>query len=137
MSLRPRVSPCGVVDILVAEAFGYIEVGEWIRKKEMRMISKDGTIFEFPGYTSSKEEKGEEEEEEEEEEKDEEEDKEESEKKRSKEALEMGSNSEPLGYAAIDNDVESDLESTTRSEPKCKEMEDTRESGVRPKPDLF
>ncbi|GKA51496.1 hypothetical protein Tco_0744692, partial [Tanacetum coccineum] len=94
-------------------------------KKEMRMISKDGTISEFPGYTSSKEEKGEEEEEEEEEEKDEEEDKEESEKKRSKEALEMGSNSEPLDYAAIDNDVESDLESTTRSEPKCKEMEDT------------
>ncbi|GJT03962.1 reverse transcriptase domain-containing protein [Tanacetum coccineum] len=30
----------------------------------------------------------------------------------------MGSNSEPLGYAAIDNEVESDLESTARSEPK-------------------
>ncbi|GKE53574.1 hypothetical protein Tco_1488730, partial [Tanacetum coccineum] len=39
----------------------------------------------------------------------------------------MGSNSEPLGYAAIDNEVESDLESTARSEPKCKEMEDTCE----------
>nr|GEX14983.1 putative reverse transcriptase domain-containing protein [Tanacetum cinerariifolium] len=30
----------------------------------------------------------------------------------------MGSNSKPPGYAAIDNEVESDLESTTRSEPK-------------------
>nr|GEX11248.1 reverse transcriptase domain-containing protein [Tanacetum cinerariifolium] len=42
----------------------------------------------------------------------------------------MMSNSEPPGYAAIDNEVESDLESTTRSEPKCKEMEDTCESGI-------
>ncbi|GKD82180.1 hypothetical protein Tco_1349019, partial [Tanacetum coccineum] len=49
------------------------------------------------------------------------------EKKRSNEALEIGSNSEPPGYAAIDDDVESDLESTARSEPKCKEMEDTYE----------
>ncbi|GJX84486.1 putative reverse transcriptase domain-containing protein [Tanacetum coccineum] len=110
-------------------------------KKEMRMISKDGTISEFLGYTSSKEEEeeddeeedeeeeeeDEEEDEEEEEEEDEEEEKEESEKKRSKEALEMGSNSEPLCYAAINNEVESDLESTARSEPKCKEMEDTCE----------
>ncbi|GKC85678.1 hypothetical protein Tco_1141395 [Tanacetum coccineum] len=39
--------------------------GKWIMKKEMRMISKDGIISEFPGYTSSKEEKDEEEEEEE------------------------------------------------------------------------
>nr|GEV04512.1 putative reverse transcriptase domain-containing protein [Tanacetum cinerariifolium] len=70
-------------------------------------ISKDGTIFKFLEYTSSK---------------DEEEDKEEE-----KEAPEMGSNSEPPGYAAIDDDVESDLESTARSEPKCKEMEDTCE----------
>ncbi|GJZ88171.1 hypothetical protein Tco_1167941 [Tanacetum coccineum] len=100
-------------------------------KKEMRMISNDGIISEFPGYISSNEE------EEEEEEGDEEEKKEESEKKRSKEASEMGSNSKPPGYAATDNDVESDLESTARSEPKCKEMEDTCESGVRPKPDSF
>ncbi|GJV77944.1 hypothetical protein Tco_1509528 [Tanacetum coccineum] len=99
--------------------------GEWIMKKEMRMISKDGTISEFPGYTSSKEEE------------DEEEEKEESKKKRSKEASEMGSNFEPSSYAAIDDDVESYLESTARSEPKCKEMEDTCESGVRPKPDSF
>nr|GEU59237.1 retrotransposon protein, putative, Ty3-gypsy subclass [Tanacetum cinerariifolium] len=28
--------------------------GKWIMKKEMRMILKDGTISEFPGYTSSK-----------------------------------------------------------------------------------
>ncbi|GJU11534.1 hypothetical protein Tco_1133930 [Tanacetum coccineum] len=94
--------------------------GEWIMKKEMRMISKDGTITPFPGYTSSKEEEDEEEDEEE-----------------KKEALEMGSNSEPPGYAAIDNDVESYLESTARSGPEFKEMEDTCESGVRPKPDSF
>ncbi|GKG30675.1 hypothetical protein Tco_0423163, partial [Tanacetum coccineum] len=39
--------------------------GKWIMRKEMGMISKDGTIFEFLGYTSSKEEKEEEDEEEE------------------------------------------------------------------------
>ncbi|GJT59295.1 reverse transcriptase domain-containing protein [Tanacetum coccineum] len=105
-------------------------------KEEMRMISKDGTISEFPGYTSSKEEKEEEEEEkEEEEEEEEEEEKEESEKKGSKEASEMGSNSESSGYAASDNEVESDLDSIAMSEPKCKEMEDTCESRIRPKPD--
>ncbi|GJX99402.1 hypothetical protein Tco_0356421 [Tanacetum coccineum] len=48
----------------------------------------------------------------------EEEEKEESEKKGSKEASEIGSNSESPGYAAFDNEVESDLESTTRSKPK-------------------
>ncbi|GJS44142.1 hypothetical protein Tco_0569185 [Tanacetum coccineum] len=92
--------------------------GKWIMKKEMTMISKDGTISGFPGYTSSKEEEDEEEDEKEEE-------KEESEKKRLKEASEIGSNSESPGYAEIDNEVESDLESTARSEPKCKEIEDT------------
>ncbi|GKD43626.1 hypothetical protein Tco_1268271 [Tanacetum coccineum] len=113
-------------------------------KKEMRMLSKDGTISEFIGDTSSKEEeeeKDEEEEEEEEEEEDEEEEeeeeKEESKKKRSKEVSGMGSNSERLGYAAIDNEVELDLESTTRSEPKCKEIEDTCVTGIQPKPDSF
>nr|GEW00322.1 putative reverse transcriptase domain-containing protein [Tanacetum cinerariifolium] len=100
--------------------------GKWIMKKEMRMISKDGTIFEFLGYTSSKKE----EEEEEEEKEEEEEEKEESKKKGSKEALEIGSNSESLGYATFDNEAESDLESTTKSEPKCKEMEDTCESEI-------
>ncbi|GJU17141.1 hypothetical protein Tco_1145107 [Tanacetum coccineum] len=59
--------------------------------------------------------------------------KEDSEKKRLKEASETRSNSKSLGYAAIDDEVESDLESTARSEPKCKEREDTCESGVRPK----
>ncbi|GKC52307.1 hypothetical protein Tco_1075052 [Tanacetum coccineum] len=89
--------------------------GKWIIKKEMRMILKDGTISEFPGYTLSKEEEEEEEEkeveeeeEEEDEEEEEEEEKEEEEKKRSKEASGMGSNSEHPGYAAIDNEVESD-----------------------------
>nr|GEW33628.1 putative reverse transcriptase domain-containing protein [Tanacetum cinerariifolium] len=56
--------------------------GNWIMKKETRTISKDGTISEFPRYTSSKEK----EKEEEEEEKEEEEENEESEKKGSKEA---------------------------------------------------
>ncbi|GJY86197.1 putative reverse transcriptase domain-containing protein [Tanacetum coccineum] len=93
--------------------------GKWIMKKERRMISKDGTISEFPGYTSSKKEEEEEEEEEEE--------KEESKKKGSKEASEMGSNFESSGYATSENKVESDLESIARSEPKCKEMEDTCE----------
>ncbi|GKF14287.1 hypothetical protein Tco_0055749, partial [Tanacetum coccineum] len=64
-------------------------------------------------------------EEEEEEPMEEEEVKKDSEKKRSKEASETGSNSESPGYAAIDDEVESDLESTARSEPKCKEREDT------------
>ncbi|GJS11878.1 hypothetical protein Tco_0368674 [Tanacetum coccineum] len=61
--------------------------------------------------------------------------KEESEKNGSKEGSEIGSNSESSSYAASDNEVESGLESTARSEPKCKEMEDTCESGARPKPD--
>ncbi|GJU96435.1 hypothetical protein Tco_0430912 [Tanacetum coccineum] len=64
----------------------------------------DGTISEFPGYTSSKEKEDEEEDEEEEEEEDKEEEKEESEKKRLKEASEMRSNSESLGYATICNE---------------------------------
>ncbi|GKA12122.1 putative nucleotidyltransferase, ribonuclease H [Tanacetum coccineum] len=68
------------------------------------------------------------------EEEEEEEENEESEKKGSKEASETGSNSESSGYAASDTVVESDLESIARSEPKCKEMEDTCESGIRPKP---
>nr|GEU75257.1 hypothetical protein [Tanacetum cinerariifolium] len=71
---------------------------------------------------------------EEEEEEEEEEEKEESKKKGSKKPSEMGSNSKSLGYAASDNEVKSDLESTAKSEPKCKEMEDTCESGIRPKP---
>nr|GEW22814.1 hypothetical protein [Tanacetum cinerariifolium] len=98
--------------------------GKWIMMKEMRMILKDDTISEFPVYTSSKEE-----EEEKDEEKEEEEENEVSEKKRSKKASEMESNSKPSGYTAIDNEVESDLKSTARSEPKCREMEDTCERG--------
>ncbi|GJU86944.1 putative reverse transcriptase domain-containing protein [Tanacetum coccineum] len=117
--------PCRVEEKLIMRKFE----GKWIMKKKMRMISKDGTISEFSGYTSSKEdekeadeeeeeEDDEEDEEEEDEKEEEEEEKEELEKKRSKEASEIGSNSEPPGYTAIDNEVESDLESTARSEPK-------------------
>ncbi|GJR02645.1 putative reverse transcriptase domain-containing protein [Tanacetum coccineum] len=83
-------------------------------EKEMRMISKDGTISEFLGYTLSKEEEEEEDEEEEEEEdeeeeeeedeedeeeEEEEEEKEELEKKRSKE--DGPSNNENPDIAAI------------------------------------
>nr|GEY05255.1 hypothetical protein [Tanacetum cinerariifolium] len=75
------------------------------------------------GYREVEEEDDEEEKEEEEEE----EEKEESKKKESKEVSEMGSNSESPGYASFDNKAESDLESTTKNEPKCKEMEDTCE----------
>ncbi|GJY92507.1 hypothetical protein Tco_0508289 [Tanacetum coccineum] len=75
------------------------------------MSSKDGTISEFLGYTSYKEEV---------EEEDEEEEKEELEKKGSKEASEIGLNSESPGYAAFDNESESDLESTARSKPKSR-----------------
>nr|GEY30869.1 putative reverse transcriptase domain-containing protein [Tanacetum cinerariifolium] len=41
----------------------------------------------------------------------------------------MGSNFKSLGYATSDNEVESDVESTTRSEPKFKEMEYTYGKG--------
>ncbi|GJY90213.1 hypothetical protein Tco_0505409 [Tanacetum coccineum] len=44
--------PCRVEEKLIMR----ILEGKWITKKEMRMISKDGTISEFLGYTSSKEE---------------------------------------------------------------------------------
>nr|GEW76357.1 reverse transcriptase domain-containing protein [Tanacetum cinerariifolium] len=60
-----------------------------------------------------------------EEKKEEEEENEELEKKGLNEASEIRLNSESPGYTAFDNEAESDLESTARSEPKCKEMEDT------------
>ncbi|GJZ87278.1 hypothetical protein Tco_0658888, partial [Tanacetum coccineum] len=49
--------PCRVEEKLIMRKLE----GKWIMKKEMRMISNDGTISEFPGYTSSKEEDDEEE----------------------------------------------------------------------------
>nr|GEX59802.1 hypothetical protein [Tanacetum cinerariifolium] len=48
---------------------------------------------------------------------------------RSKEASEIGSNSKPPSYAAIDNEVESDLESTARSEPKYANSGNGRNGG--------
>ncbi|GJX84479.1 hypothetical protein Tco_0335253 [Tanacetum coccineum] len=56
--------PCRVKEKLIRRK----SEGEWIMKKEMRMISKDGTISEFPRYISSKEEEEEKEEEKEDEE---------------------------------------------------------------------
>ncbi|GJY91247.1 hypothetical protein Tco_0506443 [Tanacetum coccineum] len=47
-----------------------------------------------------------------------------SQKRRVEEGIIKRSNSESSGYEASDNEVESDLESTARSGPKCKEMED-------------
>ncbi|GJX42364.1 hypothetical protein Tco_0257354 [Tanacetum coccineum] len=41
--------PCRVEEKLIMRKLE----GKWIMKKEMRMISKDGTISEFPGFTSS------------------------------------------------------------------------------------
>ncbi|GJV39723.1 hypothetical protein Tco_1418163 [Tanacetum coccineum] len=58
--------PCRVEEKLIMRE---VE-GKWIMKKKMRMISKDDTVSEFPGYTSSKEEEDEEEEEEEEDDED-------------------------------------------------------------------
>nr|GEZ20182.1 hypothetical protein [Tanacetum cinerariifolium] len=84
-------------------------------KLEMKMIAKDGTVSKFPrkfpGYTPSREEE------------------EEPEKKGPKEALGKGPNYKFLSYAVSDSD--SDLD-TSRSGPKCNELEDTCESGVRP-----
>ncbi|GJR79712.1 zinc finger, CCHC-type containing protein [Tanacetum coccineum] len=56
--------PCQVEEKLIMRELE----GKWIMKNETRMISKDGTISEFFGYTSSKEEEEEEYEEEEKEE---------------------------------------------------------------------
>nr|GEX15540.1 hypothetical protein [Tanacetum cinerariifolium] len=89
---------------------------EMIMKVDTKMVAKDGTISKFPGkfprYTPSKEEKTK------------------PEKERPKEAPEKGPNYEFLIYAVSDSDL--DLESTARSGPKCNELEDTCESGVRP-----
>ncbi|GJS90226.1 putative reverse transcriptase domain-containing protein [Tanacetum coccineum] len=109
--------PCRVEEKLIMRKLER----KWIMKKEMRMILKDGAISEFPRYTSSKEEK-EEEEEEEEEEEDEEKEEEEEEEEEEKEEQKI-------------RDRRRHLESTSWSEPKCKEMEDTGESAIRPKPD--
>ncbi|GKD13173.1 hypothetical protein Tco_1197580 [Tanacetum coccineum] len=105
------------------------EGGEWIIEREMTMISKDGKIYKFPEYHSSEEEEP-------------------TEQPRSLNKygfvehpqLQLGNQTNGFvphllpqqegnmnGYAAIDDEVESDLESTTRSEPMCKEREDTRE----------
>nr|GEV41280.1 putative reverse transcriptase domain-containing protein [Tanacetum cinerariifolium] len=93
--------------------------GETIMKLETKMISKDDSISKFPrkfhGYTSSKELE------------------EDPEKKEPKEIPGKGPNYKFLSYTVSDSDL--DLESTARSGPKCNELEDTCESGVRPKYD--
>ncbi|GKG07138.1 hypothetical protein Tco_0330107, partial [Tanacetum coccineum] len=103
--------PCRVEENLTMKVVD----GETIMKLETKMIAKDGTVSKFIrkflGYTPSKEE-------------------EKPEKKGLKEAPEKGSNYESLSYTIFDSD--SDLESMARSRPKCNELEDTCESGVRP-----
>ncbi|GJU22467.1 reverse transcriptase domain-containing protein [Tanacetum coccineum] len=109
--------------------------GKWILVREMTMISKDGEISKFPGYHSSEEEE------------------EPSEQPKPYDLYgfvdhpELQRNEfaphrlpqregnmngwliededEPLGYEASDKEVESDLESTARSKPKCKKLKKT------------
>ncbi|GJT06196.1 putative reverse transcriptase domain-containing protein [Tanacetum coccineum] len=57
-------------------------------------------------------------------------------KKKLKGTPESSANTRPLEYLVSKEEVESDLESTSRSEAKPKELDDTCESGVRPKLDL-
>ncbi|GJT51429.1 putative reverse transcriptase domain-containing protein [Tanacetum coccineum] len=64
-----------------------------------------------------------------------EEEEEELKKKKMKGTPESSANTRPLEYSASKEEVESDLESTSRSEAKPKELDDTCESGVRPKLD--
>ncbi|GKE22543.1 hypothetical protein Tco_1434055, partial [Tanacetum coccineum] len=79
--------------------------GKWILVREMTMISKDEEISKFPGYHSSEEEEP-------------------TEQPRS--LNKYGSDEdEPLGYEASDKEVDSDLESTARSKPKCKKLKKT------------
>ncbi|GKB34473.1 hypothetical protein Tco_0879415, partial [Tanacetum coccineum] len=80
--------------------------GKWILVREMMMISKDGEISKFPGYHSSDEEE------------------EPSEQPKPYDMYGFGEN-EPLGYKASDKEVESNLESTARSKPKCKKLKKT------------
>ncbi|GJW04557.1 hypothetical protein Tco_1563413 [Tanacetum coccineum] len=109
--------------------------GKWILVREMTMISKDGEISKFPGYHSSEEEE------------------EPSEQPKPYELYgffdhpelqrnEIAPHSlpqregnmngwlikdedDPLGYDTSDKEVESDLESTARSKPKCKMLKKT------------
>ncbi|GJX57358.1 hypothetical protein Tco_0287255 [Tanacetum coccineum] len=78
------------------------EGGKWILVKEMMMISKDGEISNFPKYHSSEEE---------------------DEPSEQPEPYDLYGF--PLGYEASDKEIESDLESTTRSKPKCKKLKKT------------
>ncbi|GJV24446.1 hypothetical protein Tco_1377141 [Tanacetum coccineum] len=83
----------------------------------MTMISKDGEISKFLGYHSSEEEE------------------EPSDQSKPDDLLPQQEGNmngwliededEPLGYEASDKEVESDLESTTRSMPKCKKLKKT------------
>ncbi|GJS24936.1 hypothetical protein Tco_0453568 [Tanacetum coccineum] len=69
----------------------------------MTMISKDGEISKFPRYHSSKEE----------------------EEPSNMNGWLIEGKDEPLGYEASDKEVESDLESTAISKPKCKKLKKT------------
>ncbi|GJV57662.1 hypothetical protein Tco_1458667 [Tanacetum coccineum] len=90
--------------------------GKWILVREMTMISKDGEISKFPGYHSSEEEE---------------------EPRMNLHRIDypkqegnmkgwlIEDEDKPLGYEASDKEVESDLESTARSKPKCKKLKKT------------
>ncbi|GKD47802.1 hypothetical protein Tco_1276778 [Tanacetum coccineum] len=79
--------------------------GKWILVREMTMISKDREIFKFPGYHSLEEE--------------------EEPSNMNGWLIEYEDEDEPQGYEAFDKEVESDLESTARSKPKCKTLKKT------------
>ncbi|GJT95315.1 putative reverse transcriptase domain-containing protein [Tanacetum coccineum] len=115
INLKIRI-PIGLYPCRVEEKMNMKEVnGETIMKLETKMIAKDGTVSKFPRkflrYTPSKEEE-----------------EEEPKKKGSKEAPRKGPNYEFLSYAVSDSD--SDLESTTRSGPKCNELKDALTNNV-------
>ncbi|GJW67530.1 putative reverse transcriptase domain-containing protein [Tanacetum coccineum] len=78
--------------------------GKWILVRELTMISKDGEISKFPGYHSSEEEE---------------------EEPSNVNGWLIEDEDEPLGYEAFEKEVESNLESTIRSKPKCKKLKKT------------
>ncbi|GJT79787.1 hypothetical protein Tco_1054129 [Tanacetum coccineum] len=88
--------PCRVEEKLIMRKS---EVN-WIMKKERRMILKDRQSLNFQDTHHLR-------------------------KKRKKRMKKRRKKRKRKSYTASDNEVESNLESTARSEPKCKEMEDT------------
>ncbi|GJT99763.1 hypothetical protein Tco_1110102 [Tanacetum coccineum] len=79
--------------------------GKWILVREVTMISKDGEISKFPGYHSSEEEEP-------------------TEQPRALNKYGFDED-EPLKHEESNKEVDSDLESTASSKPKCKKLKKT------------